>query len=210
MNRRLALVALVAIPLLWLVFRVTTTTFQPLAGYVLGLCIYWLFLAITVFFATTPADRSRLLTARSAAWPVTALCILPVLVLGVPGMAALHLLPVILLPAIAVAALVNGFLEELFWRGALVPAPSPPEAALAVLIFALWHVALLAAQGITLTGGPATLLLGAAFLGSIWMTARLQTGSVGLSALSHAGVNLFAFILFVADNLPPGWQPKPF
>jgi len=208
MNRRLALVALIAIPLLWLVFRFATTMLHPVAGYVLGLCIYWVFLAISLFLTTTVTDRSRLLTARSAGWSVTALCILPVLVLGIPGMAALHLLPFFLLPAIVVAALVNGFLEELFWRGALVPAPSQPEAALAVFLFALWHVVLLAAQGITLTGGPMVLLLGAAFLGSIWMTARLRTGSVGLSALSHAGVNLFAFILLVADNLPPGWQPQ--
>ena len=209
MNRRLALVALAAIPIHWVLFRLLTTALQPFAGYVLGLCLYWLFLGVTVLYATTPAERAHLLTARTAGLLITALCILPVLVLGLAGMAALHRLPSLMLAGIALAAIVNGFLEELFWRGALVPDPSPPEAAVAVLLFTLWHVALLAAQGITLTGGPATLLLGAAFLGTIWMAARLHTGSVGLSALSHAGVNLFAFILFSADNLPPGWEPSP-
>jgi membrane protease YdiL (CAAX protease family) len=209
MNRRLALLALAAIPLLWLVFRFATTALQPFAGYVLGLCIYWTFLAITLLVSTTPADRARLLTARPAGRLITALCLLPVIVLGLAGMASLHLLPMFLLPPIALAALTNGFLEELFWRGALVPDPSPPQAALAVLLFAFWHVALLGAQGIALTGGPATLLLGAAGLGTIWMAARRRTGSVGLSALSHVGVNLFAFILLAADNLPPGWQPVP-
>lgn len=206
MNRRLALLALAAIPPLWLVFHFATTALQPLAGYVLGLCIYWTFLAVTLLVTTTQADRARLLTARSAGLLITLLCILPVLFLGAAGMAALHRVPALLLAGIAIAAIVNGFLEELFWRGALVPDPSPPEAAVAVLLFTLWHMALLAAQGINLTGGPATLLLGAAFLGTIWMAARLHTGSVGLSALSHAGVNLFAFIILSADNLPPGWE----
>lgn len=209
MNRPLALVALAAIPVLWLVFGLFTTLFQPLAGYVLGLCLYWLLLCLAVLSATTRAERAQLLTTRTAGLVITALCIIPVLVLGVAGMAALDRLPALMLVGIALAAIVNGFLEELFWRGALVPDPSARAAAVAVLLFTLWHVALLAAQGITLTGGPVVLLLGAAFLGTIWMAARLHTGSVGLSALSHAGVNLFAFILFSADNLPAGWGPPP-
>jgi membrane protease YdiL (CAAX protease family) len=209
MNLRLALLALAAIPVLALAFRFLTGAFVPLWGYALGLCLYWAFLATTLALSTTPADRAQMLTARPAGRVITGLCILPVFVMGMVGMGSLGALPSILLVGIAVAAIVNGFLEELFWRGALVPDPTPPQAALAVLLFTSWHVALLFAHDITLMGGPFTLLLGAAFLGTIWMAARLHTGSVGLSALSHAGVNLFAFILLAADNLPPGWAPPP-
>ncbi len=209
MNLRLAALALAAIPVLAFIFNILTSMLEPLWGYALGLCAYWLFLGLTILRATTPADRAHLLTARPAGGLITTLCVLPVLVLGFAGMRALGGLPSILLVGIVVAAIVNGFLEELFWRGALVPDPSPPQAAVAVLLFTGWHVALLFARDITVTGGPATLLLGAAFLGTVWMAARLYTGTVGLSALSHAAVNLFAFILLAAANLPPGWEPPP-
>lgn len=209
MNLRLALLALAAIPVLAFVFNILTGLMAPLWGYALGLCTYWAFLGLTVLRATTPADRAHLLTAHPAGGLITTLCIIPVLILGFVGMGSLGALPAILLVGIAAAAIVNGFLEELFWRGALVPDPTPPQAALAVLLFTLWHVALLFAHDISIMGGPATLLLGAAFLGTIWMAARLYTGTVGLSALSHAAVNLFAFILLAAENLPPGWEPQP-
>jgi membrane protease YdiL (CAAX protease family) len=209
MNPRLALLALAAIPVLAFLFNTLTGLMQPLWGYALGLCAYWIFLAVTILRTTTEADRAHLLTARPAGAIITALCIIPVFVLGFAGMGALGALPSILLVGIAVVAILNGFLEELFWRGALIPDPSPPHAALAVLLFTLWHVALLFARDINIMGGPATLLLGAAFLGTIWMAARLYTGTVGLSALSHAGVNLFTFVLLAAANLPPGWEPPP-
>lgn len=200
MNTRLAFLALAATPLLAFVFHLLTGAFEPMIGLALGLCFYWILLALAVVSTTTSETRSRLTTARSAGPIITLLCILPVLALGLIGMAALDRLPAFVLVGITMAALTNGFLEELFWRGVLVPDPTPPQAAVAVMLFAFWHVALLTTQGVILPGGPATLLLGAAFLGSIWMSARLASGTIGLSALSHAGVNLFAFILLVASN----------
>lgn len=208
MNRRLALAALAAIPVLAVVFYVLTRALTPLWGYALGLCIYWVFLATALFVSTSASDRARLLTAQPAGRLITLLCILPVVGLGLFAMDALGALPPIMLVAIAVCAIVNGFLEELFWRGALVPDPTPGIAALAVGLFTAWHVALLTSEGITLTGGAFGLLMGSALLGTIWMAARLYSGTVGLSALSHAGVNLFAFIQLAADNLPPGMAPE--
>jgi membrane protease YdiL (CAAX protease family) len=208
MNVRLALLAALAIPVLAFAFYTLTRVFTPLWGYALGLCLYWIFLATTLALSTTATDRAELLTARPAGRLITTLCILPVLVLGPFAMGSLGALPSIMLVGIAVCAILNGFLEELFWRGALVPDPSPGTAAGAVLLFTAWHLALLAAYGIVLPGGGFGLLLGAALLGTIWMAARLYSGSVGLSALSHAAVNLFAFIMLAAENLPPELAPQ--
>jgi membrane protease YdiL (CAAX protease family) len=208
MNRRLALIALAAIPVLAALFYLLTRALTPLWGYALGLCLYWVFLATLLLVSTTSTDRAQLLTAQPAGRLITLLCILPVLGLGLFTMDALGALPPIMLVGIAVCAVLNGFLEELFWRGALVPDPTPGIAALAVGLFTGWHLALLTAHGITLTGGAFGLLMGAAALGTIWMAARLYSGTVGLSALSHAGVNLFAFIQLAADNLPPGLAPQ--
>jgi membrane protease YdiL (CAAX protease family) len=209
MNLRAALLASAAIPVLAFLFHSLTRVFPPLWGYAVGLCFYWLFLAVVLLRTTAAADRAHLLTARPAGVLITSLCILPVMVMGFFGMGALGALPSILIVGITVCAILNGFLEELFWRGALVPDPQPAAAAGAVLLFTAWHTALLFAHGITLTGGAFGLLLGAAFLGTIWMAARIHTGTVGLAALSHAGVNLFGFIMLAAENLPQGWEPPP-
>lgn len=208
MNLRLAVIAAAAIPVLALIFYTLTRLLTPLWGYALGLCLYWVFLATTLALTTTALDRAQLLTARPAGRLITTLCVAPVIVLGPFAMGSLGTLPSIMLVGIAVCAILNGFLEELFWRGALVPVPSPGNAAAAVTLFTAWHLALLTAYGITVPGGGFGLLLGAALLGTIWMAARLYSGTVGLSALSHAAVNLFAFIMLAAENLPPGLEPQ--
>jgi hypothetical protein len=39
-------------------------------------------------------------------------------------------------------------------------------------------------------------------LGTIWMESRLKTGTLGFGILTHAGVNLFAFITMYVANVP--------
>jgi membrane protease YdiL (CAAX protease family) len=202
MDRRLALWIIAAVPVLALIFYSLTRSFAPLVGYALGLCCHWAFLALVLWRSTTETQRSIWLVVVSPGRWLTFLCILPVFVTGLAGMAALDLVPPGLLLPIAFAAILNATLEEMFWRGAIVPKPDDRSAAMAVILFAGWHVVLLAANGIVLPGGPAVLLVGAALLGSIWMAARLRTGTLGAGILSHAAVNLFAFIALYAANVP--------
>lgn len=203
MDRRLLLWIVAAVPMLAVIFYSLTRSLEPLIGYALGLGCYWLFLAVLIWRYTTEQQRSIWLVVESPGRWLTFLCILPVFVTGIVGMASLDLVPPGLLLPIAFAAILNATLEETFWRGAIIPRPDDRTAAIAVILFAGWHVALLAAGGIVLTGGPAVLLVGAAILGSIWMAARRRTGTLGAGILSHAAVNLFAFITLVAANLPP-------
>lgn len=204
MHRPLALTLLAAIAPLAASFWFLTGFLGPLPGYAAGLCLYWALLWVLILRTTTPDRRAELLVARSPGRGITALLVLPVILLGVAGMALLgEGLPTTILVLAALGAIVNGLTEELFWRGALLPEPLPDNRAviLALSLFTLWHVALLAARGVTIPGGPLVLLAGAGALGAIWMAARLQTGTVGAGVLSHVGVNLFAMTQLAAENL---------
>jgi membrane protease YdiL (CAAX protease family) len=100
------------------------------------------------------------------------------------------------------AALINATTEEYFWRGALLPRPDRPAAALAVVLFGFWHLTFVSAQGVAQAGGAVGFLIAATVLGTIWMESRLKTGTLGFGILTHAGVNLFAFITMYVANVP--------
>jgi membrane protease YdiL (CAAX protease family) len=204
MDRRLALIMLAAIPFLAASFYILTGLFSPLVGFGLGLCLYWGLLAVLIFTTTTVEQRSVLLVARSPGRRITALLVVPVIGFGLIGMAALGTgVPTWLLVVIALGAIVNGLAEELFWRGALLPdvLPDNRSVILALSLFTLWHLALLAARGVTFPGGPIVLIAGAGALGAVWMASRLQTGTLGAGVLSHGGVSLFALTHLAAENL---------
>lgn len=204
MNWRLGLMMLAAIPLLAAAFWALTRALPPLAGYGAGLCLYWLLIGAAVLRSTGAAERAALLAFRPPGRLLGLLGFVPVVALAWIAMGALQetVLPAGIFLLIAAAALTNGTLEELFWRGAILPRPDREGVAVAVGLFTVWHVALLFAAGIDLTGGPVALLLGALVLGTIFMAMRLRTGTVGAAMASHVGVNLFAFTDLVARNWP--------
>lgn len=203
MDRALVRMALCAAPVLALIFYGLTRMMLPLWGYGIGLCVYWLGLAGVLLWRHSPGTLRHWMRPLWPGWPLAALCALPVVATGIAAIIALQATP-IPLPvffAIGCAAVVNGTAEELFWRRAILPNPGPVANAGAVALFTGWHLCLLTAAGITITGGGGALLAGAAILGTIWMATRLRTGTVGTGVLSHIAVNAFAFTELVARNL---------
>lgn len=203
-DRRLALAAALAVPVLTGITLGTSLAFGPLVGWALGLLAYWAFLAGALL---AWADRDWLGEWLVARWPgrlVAVLLALPVLGLGAMTLRLLGqdpLAPPLLLAA-AIGAVLNGTLEELFWRGALIPDPSPRSAALSLGLFTAAHAVWLGAPGLE-TGGPTLAPFLAAFaLGGVWTASRLLSGSLGAGILSHAGFNLFAFAQVIALNTP--------
>lgn len=199
MNRRLALLALIAIPALALIFRLMGESgLRPLTAYLVALAIYWALLAIALMLCPGWSLRMRL-----PAWPVTVLLALTALNMAILGGHAVLGLSPHVLATVLLAALINGHLEEAFWRGALVPDLAPDDgrrAIPAVLLFGLWHLAPAAASGIHMPGGPPAMILGATVLGALFMAARLTSGTAGAGAIAHALVNLFAFAVLAATN----------
>ena len=206
MDRRLALGAALGAPLLFLLLWAASSATSPLAGWALGLLAYWAALALAIsrrMDGDTAWQLSRLVSPGRL---IAVAMALPVLVLGAATLRLMDQSPVpaVLLLAAGMGALVNGTLEELFWRGALLPRPTPRAAAGALLLFALFHFAWEGARGLD-TGGPfGSAVLGALVMGGAWTAARLASGTVGAAIFGHAAFNLFAFIMVVARNAPAG------
>jgi membrane protease YdiL (CAAX protease family) len=202
LDRRFALAAAVGVPALAGLVLGVTLLAGPFAAWVTGLLAYWAFLGGALL---AWGDRDWLrewLEARWPGWLAATLLVLPALALGAMTLRLLGQdpLPPHLVIATAMGAALNAVLEELFWRGALIPESTPRSAALSLALFTGAHVIWLAALGLE-TGGPAWAAPASALvLGGVWTASRLLTGTVGAAVLSHAGVNLFAFLQVVALN----------
>jgi membrane protease YdiL (CAAX protease family) len=201
-DRRLALLALATIPVLYLLVLWLSAALSPLLGWTLGLVAYWSVLGGALLRWGDRDWLAEWLTARWPGWLVGLLLVLPVVGLGAVTMRLLGQdpLPAPLIWAVGIGAVVNATLEELFWRGALIPDPTPRSAAASLGLFTLAHAVWLGAVGLE-TGGPPWAPFAAAIaLGGVWTASRLLTGTLGAAVLSHAGFNLFAFATVVALN----------
>jgi membrane protease YdiL (CAAX protease family) len=94
---------------------------------------------------------------------------------------------------IAGFALVNGVLEEVFWRG-LFARVFPDDAVRGVLypalVFALWHVWLLPRWSVAAPPVPSLPVFGAALgIGLVYGWVAWRTGSVRWTAASHVLLN---------------------
>lgn len=206
MDRRLALAALIGISLLWAVCRGLAGTVEPLVAGGLALLLYWSALAWALL---RWADRDWLLDMTAWRWPgrLAALMLLvPVLVVGAGTLRLMGevVLPTHVILACAIAALAHAVLEEMFWRGALLPGqdPLPRDAALALGLYTLLHLAWLGLAGLDLGLSPPAFVLGALAAGGVWTAARLLSGSLGAGIMGHAGLNLFLFTGIAARSWP--------
>lgn len=100
-------------------------------------------------------------------------------------------------------ALINGPLEELYWRGAWlqVYGTSLPMYLLGYGLFVAWHVPLAMMTTIPFQGGVWGLTAGAAGLGAIWAWMAWRTRTIGWSAICHTITNAIVLIPVIATAL---------
>ena len=104
---------------------------------------------------------------------------------------------------IIVAATLNGITEELYWRRMFCNAFYPNVRlgfAFPLLLFSIWHIALLLIPGITYQGGPLALVGGAAVLGLIWASSYWFNRKIWTITSAHVLVNMVAFLMLANDN----------
>ena len=204
MHRSSALAIAAALPVLALGFHVFTLWLPPILGYAAGLALYWCVLAVLVLRRVRERPLAGLVRPRwPGRWPFLVL----VLVLGglvYEAATALTAAPPStgFLAGAIVAALLNGTVEEVFWRGTLLADPSPgwPVLAASLVLFVFWHVALLFANGVVVTGDAMGVLSGEMALGALFLWLRITSGSVGTAALAHIAVNALAFSALVTAH----------
>ena len=182
-----------------------TRTLGPARGYIAVFCIYWFCFCLPAgwYFQRDVDwwDRFSLKVgaARWVPWAV----VLQVLAVAVSSwfMRPEHISVIAIVMAIAMA-LVNGFCEEFFWRGAFLEQGRGDKAfqALGVALFTGWHVPLAFAHGISYPGGVLPLIGGAMGLGAFWIIIAMRTSRIGWPIVSHILTNCAAFIALVSLN----------
>lgn len=197
MDRRLGLAALIATPALAALFHLLGQSgLRPLTAALAGMGVYWTLLVLGL----TQTRWSLALR-----WPPLGVALglgVALAVIVVLAMPSVTRLSAHVLLVVALAALLNGTLEEAFWRGALVPTLTGwRDGVLPVLAFTLWHLApAVVVARLDAPGGVPGLLLGALGLGAVAMGLRLVTGTAGAAAALHVIVNFCTFAGLAARN----------
>jgi len=180
----------------------------PKWGYVTGFALYWICAILVSFqlggFKSHKWNMLFSIKKGEASPVISAAAFVPVLgvffVSFMPNISKLTVSAGLLLVLMAV---INGFVEEFFWRGmyllefkksvviGLVAAP---------LLFAAYHIALRYIKGITYQGGFFALVGGAYIMGLLWSWVSRKTGTILPVTIAHILVNIFAFTGLFVEN----------
>lgn len=207
MNRYTLALPLLPLPTMAGVFALAARVLGAEAGYLLGFGFYWLFWCLFIprrllgkaEFATILRDRAALFT--RANW-LAALLWLAVTLAAVAMYAESFLAAPLLLILLAVPlATVNGFCEEILWRGLYVRL-FPRNVWLAVLYpsvgFALWH---LAPQAVFPAENVSGFVISTLFLGLAYGFIAYRSGSARWTAISHSISGILALSGYLAPSL---------
>lgn len=181
------------------------------AGYITGFCIYWFIFCLPVSVYCSGGlsrlreiyrQKSNITTAKRKIYYLLALipCIATFFAVfkDAAPLAGFQVMSIAL-----VFAIINGTLEEMFWRGIfnklfnenLFSAYFYPS-----LFFGSWHIALYFANGIVYQGGFPSLVGGSLFMGLLWGLAAFKTKSVKIVTAAHILTNFFAFTGLIYQN----------
>ncbi|RAI03719.1 hypothetical protein DLJ53_04350 [Acuticoccus sediminis] len=173
-----------------------------LEGYLAVLALYWLFYCIPVGLASGAFRLGISFKVKRAVWaPV--LVLVQALSFVAYGLAkGFAEIPLETMAIGALLAFINAPLEEFAWRGAYlsVARRNPLIQAVGVWLFALWHVPMMMATGITFSESAASVVFGTFMFGSVWALAAFWTGGIGWGIVGHVIVNMVAFPALIAGN----------
>lgn len=210
-TRRLLLASsIMAFPFTLIIFHFFPAEWPPIFAFIAALFFYWVFilgsaLAVTKF--RLEILKNSLKPRNKPGWIVSYNIFAFTPVAGVffvtflPNVSELSFINLMI---IILISLINGTLEEIFWRGLyLIHFRHNTKIAIifSSIVFGLWHLSLLSLKGIQYKGGFITLVGGALFMGFVWSFIAQKTGSIFYTITAHIAVNIFAFTgLFVGNN----------
>ncbi|WP_217495118.1 CPBP family intramembrane glutamic endopeptidase [Vibrio sonorensis] len=173
----------------------------------IGFAVYWAYCLLAVLLL---ADKTALLKlfrfdiVSKKSWFYALACFVPlggaIYVNFLPYIDSIRLMVLVLSAA---TALLNGFVEELYWRGLYLSEFKNNEKIglwLATALFGIWHIALFTISDIAY-GGFAPLVFGSAFMGLLWAYCSRKLNSISFPIAAHILVNFFAFTgLYIANG----------
>ncbi len=209
-NKRTLLVSsFIMLPFTFVLFQLTTSLLGTKWGYVTGFLGYWTYCLLTAWLVSGSDWNyfkglwGQQRGGKYATW-IGLAAFLPALgvffVSFLPNVAKLTLSAGVLLVGMV---LLNGFIEELYWRGLyLLEYPDDPRIGflLAWILFGAWHVSLWFARGMIYKDGFLALVGGAYGLGLIWTWVARSNRNLRTVIPAHILANLFAFTALFVDN----------
>lgn len=203
--RLLALLSVLLIAAAAVAIQILTRALEPWRGLLIFFLMYWFGFCLPLgayFLRHGAMERVFSLNVGAARWVPYAVLAQVLLVAGASWFLAPPKTTVFVVLAAGPFAILNGFCEEVFWRGAFVTQARGRAgfAALGLALFTLWHIPLAAAQGVVYEGGPLALIGGAFGLGAFWMLIAWRTQSVGWPILAHMATNTATFSGLFAAN----------
>jgi membrane protease YdiL (CAAX protease family) len=209
-KKRILLVSsLLMLPFTYGLFQVTSSFLGTKWGYVTGLIGYWIYCLLTAWLVSGSDLNyfngmwNQRRNNKYATW-IGLAAFIPAFgvffVSFLPNAAKLTLSAGALL---LIMVLLNGFIEELYWRG-LYLLEYPDNARIGFvfswLLFGAWHISLWFSKGIIYKDGFLALVGGAYGLGLLWTWVARSNGNLNAVIPSHILVNLFAFTALFVDN----------
>ncbi|QUH19960.1 CPBP family intramembrane glutamic endopeptidase [Alkaliphilus sp. B6464] len=180
-------------------------------GYIGGFWIYWLVFCLPVSLYSCNglsglkgvySQRSNIKTSERIIWYLIAFmpCIATFFIVFK------NFVPIAGFQVLVIAlayALINGTIEELFWRG-IFNKVFNNNIFLAyiypTIFFGTWHIALYFAKGMVYQGGFVSLVGGAFFMGLLWGWVAYKTKSIKIVTVAHIITNFFAFTGMIFEN----------
>ena len=194
------LISSIVLPiLLLLLFKIFSDIYEPRQTYMLALVSYWILILAPIkslkkgaFFKKITFDK----------W--TALAFIPVI--AVTFVAFIPVIPKLTIPLFTLACvtgIINGVLEECYWRGLYLEHFKEEKLKgflISCLLFTAWHVPLFLIDGISYQGGAWAMIGGAAGMGILWSLVAVKQNNISVVSLSHVLVNILAFSAHYLDN----------
>ena len=208
-KRTLLISSLVLLPFTFGLFQLTTLYLGSKWGYVTGFLGYWAYCLITAWSMSGPDwnyfkgmwNQAR--NNKYTKW-IGLAAFIPAFgvffVSFLPNVAKLTLSTGALL---MVMVLLNGLIEEFYWRGLyLLEYPDNTRIGfiLAWILFGAWHISLWFARGMIYKDGFLALVGGAYGLGLIWTWVARSNRNLRAVVPAHILANLFAFTALFVDN----------
>ena len=195
---------------LWAYF--STSFWGITVGYISTNLIYWIVFCIPSVIFITKGKKQAFVkmymhkdsTSKTTLFTYNLLSFIPACATGfivfMPTINVASAIPIIIA---LIYAILNGSIEELFWRGLFNKAFNNNIIFAFIyptIMFSGWHVALASANGVIYTGGSITLLVGASFMGMLWGFVAYKTKSIKYITIAHIITNFFAFSGLIYTN----------
>ena len=104
---------------------------------------------------------------------------------------------------ILIASVINGTVEEVFWRGTFIyryPNNIFKSFLFPCIFFIIWHISLASINEVQYQGGALGLIGGAFFGGIIWGLVAYKEKSILYTIITHILVNFLGFTGLIIDN----------